>query len=203
MDMLLLVLLLWQPAVVPQPPHQLTLQSTGPRHREPVPVERQALLRPSAGARRRAPTDQGAWPRVHIDNARTRDIVIHALEGAYEWLAKPRCRDVLSDFHDEGGRPLAAALAGLEVDLPSYLRLIVFVDGFAQPRCGDSDILALTMPRNRVVYICGRSLERELHYHERWTRAVLIHEALHTLGLGENPPSSGSITATIVERCGR
>jgi hypothetical protein len=33
--------------------------------------------------------------------------------------------------------------------------------------------------------------------------AVTIHEALHTLGLGENPPSSREITARVVERCFR
>jgi hypothetical protein len=154
-------------------------------------------------ARTHAPRDEEAWPGVYIGNARTREVVRKALKGAYEWLAKPSCRDVLSDFHDERGRPLAAALTSLQLDLQSYLRFILFRDGFADQRCGDSEILALTVPRTRLVYICGRNLDRELHYNEPWTRAVLIHEALHTLGLGENPPSSTSITAAIVERCGR
>ncbi len=33
--------------------------------------------------------------------------------------------------------------------------------------------------------------------------ATLIHEILHTLGLGENPPSSREITARVLARCGR
>ena len=33
-------------------------------------------------------------------------------------------------------------------------------------------------------------------------RAVIIHEALHSLGLGENPPSSQAITARVLNRCG-
>ena len=45
----------------------------------------------------------------------------------------------------------------------------------------------------------------------RWTRPVyrigsgpaviVIHEALHTLGLPENPPTSEEITARVRERC--
>jgi hypothetical protein len=31
---------------------------------------------------------------------------------------------------------------------------------------------------------------------------VLLHEALHTLGLGENPPYSAEITGRVVARCG-
>ena len=32
---------------------------------------------------------------------------------------------------------------------------------------------------------------------------IVIHEFLHTLGLGENPPTSEAITAQIALRCGR
>jgi hypothetical protein len=31
---------------------------------------------------------------------------------------------------------------------------------------------------------------------------VLIHELLHSLGLGENPPSSAEITRQVTKRCG-
>jgi hypothetical protein len=32
--------------------------------------------------------------------------------------------------------------------------------------------------------------------------ASLIHEVLHTLGLGENPPSSAEITERVLRHCG-
>jgi hypothetical protein len=35
------------------------------------------------------------------------------------------------------------------------------------------------------------------------TAALIIHEELHSLGLGENPPSSQAITAQVIARCGR
>jgi hypothetical protein len=31
---------------------------------------------------------------------------------------------------------------------------------------------------------------------------LLIHEFLHTLGLGENPPTSDAITQRVAVRCG-
>jgi hypothetical protein len=31
---------------------------------------------------------------------------------------------------------------------------------------------------------------------------TLIHEMLHSLGLGENPPSSGEINGQVMRRCG-
>jgi hypothetical protein len=33
--------------------------------------------------------------------------------------------------------------------------------------------------------------------------AILIHEALHTLGLAENPPTSFEITRQVLGRCTR
>jgi hypothetical protein len=33
--------------------------------------------------------------------------------------------------------------------------------------------------------------------------ALIIHEELHSLGLGEDPPTSKEITAKVIERCGR
>ena len=34
-------------------------------------------------------------------------------------------------------------------------------------------------------------------------RNLLIHELLHTLGLGENPPTRSRITDAVMNRCGR
>jgi hypothetical protein len=32
---------------------------------------------------------------------------------------------------------------------------------------------------------------------------MIIHEELHSLGLGENPPDSKEITQQVIARCGR
>jgi hypothetical protein len=118
-------------------------------------------------------------------------------------LAERNCQQILDDFHDEHGRSLTTTLENLHVDLSAYLRLLVFLDESTELRCAESNVLAVTARRSRVVRVCGANLDRELHYNERWATATFIHEALHTLGLGENPPSSKSITDGILKRCGR
>jgi len=35
-----------------------------------------------------------------------------------------------------------------------------------------------------------------------YAEAVIIHETLHSLGLGENPPTSDEITWRVFSRCG-
>jgi hypothetical protein len=36
-----------------------------------------------------------------------------------------------------------------------------------------------------------------------YAAVIVIHEALHTLGLPENPPTSEEITARVRERCSK
>jgi len=52
----------------------------------------------------------------------------------------------------------------------------------------------------RPVFVCPsfpRQAERDPWAAENW----IIHEMLHTLGLGENPPSSREITQRVTELC--
>ena len=52
----------------------------------------------------------------------------------------------------------------------------------------------------RPVFVCPsfrKHAERDPWAAENW----IIHEMLHTLGLGENPPSSREITQRVTERC--
>ena len=44
---------------------------------------------------------------------------------------------------------------------------------------------------------CGRPTATNPTYVE----ALVIHEMMHTLGLGENPPSSLEINARVLKRC--
>jgi len=76
-------------------------------------------------------------------------------------------------------------------------------DRLCQRRRGPAllDRVAFTAADNRVVFICPRMLLRTSR--ENWEHlvAVLIHEVLHTLGLGEDPPSSTEITRTVRRLC--
>ena len=68
--------------------------------------------------------------------------------------------------------------------------------------CARPEILAFTSVGSDTVFVCARSFVRVAQRDPALAEMVLIHEALHTLGLGENPPTSGEITARIEERCG-
>ena len=57
--------------------------------------------------------------------------------------------------------------------------------------------------RQVVVTMVGAWLFAAQRRHDRrQTEVILIHETLHTLGLGENPPSSREITSRVLARCG-
>ena len=144
----------------------------------------------------------GAWPRVHAGDAFTTAAVRGSLAGASRWLGDARCQSVFSDFRDLSGRPLQDKLAELGMTGQGYLEIIVFRDGSRIDGCARGNALAITTPASRVVFVCGREFARAWRVDRRLAQAVIIHEALHSLGLGENPPSSQAITHRVLQQCG-
>jgi hypothetical protein len=138
-----------------------------------------------------------------LSDSSTAAAVRWTLVGAAKRLARSKCQAVYSDFHDLAGRRLSERLAELGETGPGYLRLLVFRDGSSHERCRNSGVTAFTAPGNRVVYVCERQFERLWRDSSRLAEAILIHESLHTLGLGENPPSSLEITRRVLRRCMR
>jgi hypothetical protein len=141
------------------------------------------------------------WTRVYIDDAFTGDAARRALRGAAERLAKPSCQLVFSDFQDGRGQPLSDRLVELGASPQGYLRLVVFLDAGPSPQCGKPGVLAFTSRNSRVVYLCGRDFERAERRDPREMQVTIIHELLHSLGLGENPPSPREISFRILRRC--
>jgi hypothetical protein len=128
-------------------------------------------------------------------------IVLMALNGAYRKLGRPACQQLLDDFSDAEGRTLREKLAPLGMGPAEYLSLITYRDGrdLASGRCEKGGNAAVTRPGHRVVFVCVASFgEQRPGIREN----TLIHEMLHSLGLGENPPSSGQINAQVLRRCG-
>ena len=138
---------------------------------------------------------------MHIEDAFTRGAVEWALTGAAQWLATERCRGVLSEFRDTQGRPLTERLEAHGVDVQTYLTFLLFRDGAGSAPCADELTFAVTTPRGRVVFVCGRRFERVWRASAARAQAVVIHEMLHTLGLGENPPTSQAVTERILTLC--
>jgi hypothetical protein len=158
-----------------------------------------SLHPPSAQADDAGPT---ARFRVRIARPAVSAAVDRALAGASRRLASAPCSAVLSDFRDSAGATLQARLDALGGTASEYMSLIGFYDGQGQARCLRGRTVAVTTPGSRVVWICSQFAVQERD-DPGWAEATLIHEALHTLGLEENPPSAAEITAQVVKRCGR
>ncbi len=89
----------------------------------------------------------------------------------------------------------------MAVDIHVYLTMVKFIDDTRHRMCV-TGVLAFTVPGSRVVRVCSNELTRINAQQPDYVVASLIHEILHTLGLGENPPSAREITARVLARCG-
>jgi hypothetical protein len=123
-----------------------------------------------------------------------------AREGAMRRLREPGCQALLDELRDAEGRPLSARLAAFGVPADQYLAMIPFLDGTGRSLCKGGQSQLLTVRGVARVVVCQpflQTVERE-----RVTAEVyVIHEMLHTLGLGENPPSSQEITQRVKRQC--
>jgi len=121
-----------------------------------------------------------------------------ARQGARERLADPQCLAVLKDFESVNGGRLDQVLRASGRTAQEQLDLLVLESGLGRPLCDRRVSLAFTQVHSRVVSICLRPFTL-LRRQEQ--QAVLIHEMLHSLGLGENPPESTAITEQVLKRC--
>jgi hypothetical protein len=138
---------------------------------------------------------------VRVPDGETAHALRRALVGADRRLAEPRCLEVLTDFTDTAGRTLKEVLDAHGVSAQTYLRWIVFSDGRSPGACSSKGTVAVTAPGSRVVFICPRAFVEAVRGTPEDAEATLIHEMLHTLGLGENPPSTRAITKRVLARC--
>ena len=146
-------------------------------------------------------TPETDWSRIYIKDVFVRDAVRRALEGTVEKLAQPRCQSLLSEFADARERPLKERLVEMHLSLADYLRLLVFEDGEHRRPCSKEGILAYTTIGSRVINVCGRAFARAWQRDRTEVGATVIHEMLHSLGLGENPPAPRYITYRVKELC--
>lgn len=150
-----------------------------------------------------AAPERPAVSRVRVGSLRSVGAVERALVGARRRLARPGCERILHEFRDREGRPLSEELRALGATAEAHLGTLFFYDGGERPTCqAATRPLAFTHVGSRVVYVCPSfaDLERK---DPVLAEAALIHESLHTLGLGENPPTSSAITARVMAACRR
>ena len=130
-------------------------------------------------------------------------VVLRAVQDAAAKLSSPACQEVFSDFRDTEGNLLQKKLDALEVSGADYLGWARFFDGKGKSICESREILAATNPGSRVVFVCTAQFSRVAHRERGLAAALIIHEQLHSLGLGEGPPDSKAITAQVIARCGK
>jgi len=129
--------------------------------------------------------------------------VTRVLARASHRLERPECQRIYREFRDTSGRPLQEALDTKGLSGADYLGTLLFYDGMDHRRCERAETLAFTVPHGSVVFLCTRQFTLAAVHDPRLAEAALIHESLHGLGLGENPPSSAEITARVLSRCSR
>jgi hypothetical protein len=140
--------------------------------------------------------------RVRISRPELATAVRAALAGAARRVERDSCRSIFTDFADLAGRPLRARLETLSVSPAEYLQFIGFYDGEGETSCARPSTMAITVPGSLAVWICPQFAVQQRR-DPGLAQTIVIHETLHSLGLGENPPSSADITARVVARCGR
>jgi hypothetical protein len=146
--------------------------------------------------------DAPAFKSVRIAAPFSAGTVERALVGARRRLAQPSCQRIFSEFADKNGRPLVEALEEKGTSGPEHLGTLFFYDGSEEPQCQSEATLAFTSVGSAVVFVCPTQFTRAARRNPFLAEAAIIHEGLHTLGLGENPPTSTAITSRVMFRCG-
>lgn len=137
-----------------------------------------------------------------VKNAFLKKAATGAVTLALEKLSAPRCQQIFSDFHDPAGESLQSRLDALGYSGARFLEILRFANGERLEACQSSRILAATAPTSHVIFLCGLQFFEKQRRDPEFSAALVIHEMLHALGLGENPPSSNEITTRVISRCG-
>ena len=154
-----------------------------------------AMLLAAASANAAAPLALTGWDARAVGTARA---------GALERLESEECRKGFTDFTDAEGRTLQQSLEKWTASAAEYIGLIPFVDGSSQALCRRTKTALVATPGVRRVFVCKTFADVQLRQ-PAVAEAMVIHEILHTLGLGEAPmpgqPTSLEITQRVEARC--
>jgi hypothetical protein len=145
-------------------------------------------------------TESQAEPVVHAFAGKERFAILRAIDGALRRLATPDCQRLFDDFTDREGRTLAENLVTLGRTPRQFFNELYFTEDRVTPCCLNRGTLAFTAPGHRVIRVCPRFSSVAMQ-NVSFGDATLIHEMLHALGLGENPPKSSDITRQVLARC--
>ncbi|HQQ77001.1 MAG TPA: hypothetical protein PLB01_06570 [Thermoanaerobaculia bacterium] len=119
---------------------------------------------------------------------------------AAERLGTSACRGIFEELPDFTGRPVARRLEAGERSPSSHFARLTFL-GSTEGPCRYSGTAAWSVAGDTRVRVCARTFGAVAAHDRREAAAVLIHEALHTLGVGEDAAKE-PLTAFVRRRCG-
>ena len=125
-----------------------------------------------------------------------------AVEGAANRLARSGCQDLFTDFTDESGQHLSTRLVTSGKSAAHAFGLLRFLDDRGAPQCRRPETLAFTRTGSSFIRVCGDQFRLAFQRNRTATEIIVIHEFLHALGLGEDPPTSYAITDRASAGCG-
>ena len=126
--------------------------------------------------------------------------VRRALDLAVAALALPGCSQVYADFELPSGGTPQDKLDRKGMGPEEFLETLVFIDGSREPVCRTGRAVLATHPGTGLVLVCPSFAAFQIG-NPRMSASLIIHESLHALGLGEDPPTSSEITARVERRC--
>ncbi|HRY43019.1 MAG TPA: hypothetical protein P5164_03630 [Thermoanaerobaculia bacterium] len=130
--------------------------------------------------------------------------VAQVVSRASRRFAEPGCVSLLVRFEDvRTGRPLSETLRTSGETPASHFAKLRFCSGDERLQCRGRETWAFTGIGSDSVFVCRSRFTALAKKSEKAAANILVHEALHTLGLGENPPTSREITAAVHDHCGR
>ena len=112
-------------------------------------------------------------------------------------LARPSCAAIFEEFLLPDGRTVQSELERRGMGPQELVQSLLFVDGRRVTACQDGRSVLITTPGSLLIRVCPGFAQIS----SRLSASLIIHEALHALGLGENPPSSRDITDRVNRRC--
>ncbi len=112
-------------------------------------------------------------------------------------LARPSCAAIFEEFLLPDGRSAQNELDRRGMGPQEFVQSLLFVDGRRATACQDGGSVLITTPGSLLIRVCPGFAQ----VGSRLSATLVIHEALHALGLGENPPSSRDITDRVNRRC--
>ncbi len=148
-------------------------------------------------------TGDATHPNDHVVRADLQSAVDNAMDAAADKLTNAQCLTVFTKFKNAQGQTLQQVLDGYGVSASTYLTSWVqFNDGTNTSKCSTGSTYPIyTTPGSRSVWVCSQFVSTQ-HSTPGYAADLMIHEELHSLGLGEDPPSSAQITRDVQDACG-